>query len=94
MMSVNDIEKKRSQFSYRCVKNVFKFQNENTIFKTFLENKLAHSKEKDDNKKENEIKEKKQDIQKFLDNQTNFKYLTKDELEKAKKLFGKDYKSY
>jgi len=94
MSDVKDLAKKRSQFAYGCVDNVFCFKNENTIFQTFLENKLAHSNEKDKTKKEKEIKAKKNDINKFLNNQTDFQYLTKEELEKAQKSFGKDYKSY
>jgi CRISPR-associated protein Cmr5 len=94
MNGIKDLAQKRSQFAYGCVDNVFCFKNEKNIFRTFLENKLAQSKEKDKTKKEIEIQNKKNDIEKFLNNQTNFQHLTKEELEKAQKSFGKDYQSY
>jgi CRISPR-associated protein Cmr5 len=94
-MSVSDLERDRSQYAFGCVKNVYEFNNKEEIFKKYLEKKFLKSQEKDEEKREEELKKIKKDIESFLNKEElNFQKLSKENLEKAQKSFGKDYKSY
>ncbi|WP_457560911.1 type III-B CRISPR module-associated protein Cmr5 [Caminibacter sp.] len=93
-MAIKDLENERAQFAFKCVSNVYKFENE-SILKNYLIKKLVKSNKKEKDEKEQEINDKREELESYWSNRDiDLKFVNNEEIEKVINDYGKDYKSY